>query len=49
MACRRRDIIWTIVDILSIRLYGTYFDEHLFEIQENALENAICKMSTILS
>ena len=47
-------ISWTNTDLLSIRPLGTNFSEIQFEIKkkfinENAFENVICKMATILS
>ena len=50
---RRRAIIWTNADILSIRTHGTYFNDILFEIQiffqENAFEHVVCEKGAILS
>ena len=50
----RRAIIWTNAGILLIRSWGTNFSEILnkictFFIQENAFENAVCKMVANLS
>ena len=51
---RRQAIIWTNAGILLIWTFGTNFNEILIEnqiflIQENALENVVCEMASILS
>ena len=50
---RRQAIIWTNAGILLIGPLGINFSEILFEtnifIQENAFENAVCKIVSILS
>ena len=52
---RRQAIIWTNVGILFIWPLGTNFTEWNFNqnsgifIQENAFENIVCQMATILS
>ena len=50
---RRQAIIWTNAGILLIGPLGTNFSENLIGIQtfkkKNALENAVCKMASILS
>ena len=51
---RRQAIIWTNDDILSIRPYGTHFNEILFEIQKFSFKKMhskiiVCEMAAILS
>ena len=51
---RRQAIIWTNAGILLIEPLGTSFSEiligiQIFFIQENALENVVCEMASILS
>ena len=45
---RCQAIIWTNAGILLIGPLKTTFSEILIEIQENAFENVVCKMWTIL-
>ena len=49
----RQAIIWTNVGILSIGTLGTNFNDNYWNsnifIQENALENIVCNMASILS
>ena len=47
MACQT--IIQTKAGILLIGPLGTNFSEISIEIQENALENVVCEMASILS
>ena len=48
---RRQAIIWTNVGILLIEPLGTNFNEISIGIfiQENALQNGVCEMASILS
>ena len=51
---RHQAIIWTNAWIILIRALGTNFSEilgeiHAFLIQENAFENVVCKIATMLS
>ena len=51
---RRQAIVWTNAGLLSIWPFGTNFSEFFYQytnlfIHENAYENIVCKMASILS